>query len=99
VKYLVLFTLLLSLNASALDLSRTDHQLHFGVSATGTFILSHVFYQSGSSKIDSVLYSAIIMLGAGLAKEMTIGNFETGDLLANTAGVGTGAIASMVFEF
>lgn len=73
------------------DVFGGDKALHFGISSVGTVAIAYTLAVKRYPKWSILIASPIMMLTAGVAKEIILDNHvDTGDMIANTLGVTAG---------
>jgi hypothetical protein len=93
-KYLLALALIFSIPAHA----DTDKYAHFGVS----YALNqstYGFFKSRFGREDALVIATTATFTVGLAKEVFDGQFDTGDLGANLAGIIASSLCTWTFEF
>lgn len=98
---LLFFLLLIPLSANAFFYDEPDKNLHFGVSAGSTYLLtSGLMLSADMSSRKAALVSAGLVVLAGLVKESIIDDkFDRDDMEANILGAGFGSIPFIVIDF
>lgn len=100
-KYLVFFLFLIPLSSHAIFYEEPDKNLHFGVSAGSTYLLtSGLILTTDIGSRKAALVSAGLVLLAGLIKESVIDDkFDRDDMEANVLGAGFGSIPFIIIDF